>query len=90
MDGGCALRGCREAAAGRSRFCRGHLVTRAVKARQTWSRAAKLLGLVGLALLLVLPRPSKAWSAIPVALAAASTAMCLRAGQVISGRTPAT
>ena len=90
MDGGCALRGCREAAAGRSRFCRGHLVTRAVKARQTWTRAAKLLGPVGLALLLVLPRPSKAWGAIPGALAPAPTAMALRPGQVISGRTQAT
>lgn len=86
VDRGCALPGCREAAVSASCYCRGHLVTRAVKARLGWSRAAKLLGLVGLVLLLALPRPWKAWAAIPAALAAASTALYLRAGHVIAGR----
>lgn len=86
MDRGCALPGCREAAAPASRFCRGHLVTRAVKARTSWSLAAKLLATVGLLLLIALPRPWKVWSAIPVALAAASTALFIRCGRVIAGR----
>lgn len=86
MDRGCALPGCREAAACPARFCRGHLVTRAVKARHSWRLAAKLLGLLGLVALLALPRPWKAWAALPLALAAASTTLYLRAGQVIAGR----
>ena len=86
MDPGCALPGCREAAACPARFCRGHLVTRAVRARHTWSLAAKLLGLVGLLLLLALPSPGKAWAALPLALAAATTTLYLRAGQVVAGR----
>ncbi len=61
MDRGCALPGCREAAACPARFCRGHLVTRAVKARHTWSLTAKLLGLIELVALLALPRPWKGW-----------------------------
>ncbi len=87
VERGCTQPGCGEAAVCPSRFCRGHLVTRAVKARNAWSLVAKAFGLVALVLLLALPRPWKAWSAIPVALAAASTALCLRAGQVISGKT---